>query len=270
MRIEGPTTNPAALAAVAMGQRGQRGQRDQRSSGYRLDSLSVPKASDLIADDLRERILSGALAAGTRLPPERILIAQTGLSRSTVREALRILEVQGLLEIRPGRDGGARVIRPQPGQVTTSVTMLVRGRRLESRAVLQAREVVELACARLAARRASLDGWALVDAADRAVAAAEPGDAVTADVAWHLAVATAVGNELLLGLLTAMVPSILAVTDASGFEDLALRSRIVQDHGAISGAIRESDAEEAVRRSRDHLSTLSSVASVPLGSRQPH
>ena len=252
-------TNPAALAAGAP---------DQRPSGHRLDALSVPKASDLIADDLRERILSGALAAGTRLPSERILIAQTGLSRSTVREALRILEVQGLLEIRTGRDGGARVIRPHSGHVTTSVTMLVRGHRLGPRAVLQAREAVELACARLAARRTSPEGWAIIAAAERA-AAAGPEDAATADVDWHLAVAAAAGNELLLGLLTALVPSIHAVTAGCGCGGPALRSRIMREHVAIGDAIRARDVDEAVRRSRDHLSTLSSLASVPLGSPHP-
>ena len=60
----------------------------------RLTPMPVPKASEVLADDLRERILRGEFPAGTALPTERDLVAQTLMSRATVREALRILEVQ--------------------------------------------------------------------------------------------------------------------------------------------------------------------------------
>ena len=73
----------------------------------RLAPMQVPKASDVLANDLRERILSGEFPEGTSLPPERDMVVQTQMSRTTVREALRILEVQGLVRIRTGRSGGA-------------------------------------------------------------------------------------------------------------------------------------------------------------------
>ena len=57
----------------------------------RLTPMPVPKASDVLADDLRERILLGEFPEGTALPTERDLVAQTQMSRATVREALRIL-----------------------------------------------------------------------------------------------------------------------------------------------------------------------------------
>ena len=66
----------------------------------RLTPLQVPKASDVLADDLRERILRGDFPEGTALPPERELVNQTRMSRATIREALRILEVQGLVRIK--------------------------------------------------------------------------------------------------------------------------------------------------------------------------
>ena len=81
-----------------------------RRHAVRLTPLRVPKSSDVLADDLRERILRGDIPEGTALPPERELVKQTRMSRATVREALRILEVQGLVRIicipaRPGLDG---------------------------------------------------------------------------------------------------------------------------------------------------------------------
>ena len=79
-----------------------------RRHGVRLTPLQVPKSSDVLADDLRERILRGDFPEGTALPTERELVSQTRMSRATVREALRILEVQGLVRIKTGRAGGIR------------------------------------------------------------------------------------------------------------------------------------------------------------------
>ena len=76
-------------------------------SNLLLKPVDVPKASDVLARELRERILSGELVEGTPLPAERELVKQTQMSRATVREALRILEVQNLVRVRAGRAGGA-------------------------------------------------------------------------------------------------------------------------------------------------------------------
>lgn len=82
----------------------------------KLQPMSVPKASDVLANDLRERILRGEFPSGTALPPERELVNQTKMSRTTVREALRILEVQGLVTIKTGRAGGASLSCPEATQ----------------------------------------------------------------------------------------------------------------------------------------------------------
>src|SRR6516165_10854085 len=118
----------------------------------RLTPMPVPKASEVLADDLRERILLGEFPEGTALPTERDLVAQTLMSRATVREALRILEVQGLIRIRTGRAGGAFVQRPDDESVADSVALVIRGRRIRMAALLETREAVEPACAQLAAR----------------------------------------------------------------------------------------------------------------------
>src|ERR1700683_5556342 len=118
----------------------------------RLAPMHVPKASDVLADDLRERILSGEFPEGTSLPTERDMVVQTRMSRTTVREALRILEVQGLVRIRTGRSGGAFVQRPGGDSGADSVSLLIRGRQIRLAALFEAREGIEPACARLAAK----------------------------------------------------------------------------------------------------------------------
>src|ERR1700730_12439406 len=114
-----------------------------RRHAVRLTPLQVPKASDVLADDLRERILRGDFPEGTALPPERELVNQTRMSRTTVREALRILEVQGLVRIKTGRAGGAYVSRPGQDSMADSVDLLIRARRIRIPAPPENREGME-------------------------------------------------------------------------------------------------------------------------------
>src|SRR3954469_21217021 len=112
---------------------------DARST-IQLSPMDVPKASDVLANKLRERILSGEYPEGTPLPPERELVVQTRMSRTTVREALRILEVQGLIRIKAGRAGGAFVQHPGEESVADSLDLLIRGRRIRLASVHETRE----------------------------------------------------------------------------------------------------------------------------------
>src|SRR6202142_4536054 len=114
--------------------------------------MQVQKASAALANELRESILSGEFLEGTSLPPERDMVVQTRMSRTTVREALRILEVQGLVRIKTGRSGGAFVQRPDGDSVANSVSLLIRGRQIRMAALLETREGVEPMCALLAAK----------------------------------------------------------------------------------------------------------------------
>ena len=82
------------------------------ASAITVKRLVVPKAPDVLAEHLRETILRGELAEGSPLPTERELGERSGLSRASVREALRILESEGLIQTRPGRNGGASVKQP--------------------------------------------------------------------------------------------------------------------------------------------------------------
>src|SRR5438132_13374825 len=96
-----------------------------RRHAVRLTPLHVPKASDVLADDLRERILRGDFPEETALPPERERVKQTRMSPATVRDALRILEVQRLVPVKPGRAGRAYVYRPGRGSMAHPANLLI-------------------------------------------------------------------------------------------------------------------------------------------------
>src|SRR5258708_2994790 len=139
-------------------------------SRVRLSPVEVPKASDVLAGQLRERILNGELVEGTPLPAERELVKQTQMSRATVREALRILEVQNLVRVKAGRAGGAFVQRPTTKSMANSVSMLIRGRRIKLVDLMETREALEPFCAELAARNRTDDDFAVLGKAHRDIA----------------------------------------------------------------------------------------------------
>lgn len=220
-----------------------------------LQPMQVPKASDVLANDLRERILCGEFPPETALPPERELVTQTQMSRTTVREALRILEVQGLVVIKTGRSGGAFVRQPDGASVASSVNLLIRGQQLRLTDLLETREAIEPACAGLAAKYRTDADLTAIDGANAIIGdpEAELEDFLRANVNWHLAVAAASHNELLTGFMSALSKAIYASTENTAFVDDAVRKETFRAHSSIAAAIREGDSDAATRRMTRHV-----------------
>jgi GntR family transcriptional regulator, transcriptional repressor for pyruvate dehydrogenase complex len=220
----------------------------------RLSPMQVPKASDVLATELREKILSGEYPEGTPLPPERELVVQTRMSRTTVREALRILEVQGLIRIKAGRAGGAFVTHPGEDSVADSLELLIRGRQIRLASVHETREAIEPSCARLAAINRIPADLRRLEAANEAIATSGSLDAfLEANVDWHVAVATASHNEILTGIMIALSRAIYTTTRNEGFVNEEVRSITVRAHRSVTRAIKDKDADAAVRRMARHV-----------------
>ena len=234
------------------------------ASDPRFDVVKVPKASDVLAAEVRERILSGEFTEGMALPPERQLVDQTGLSRATVREALRILEVERLVRIRPGRGGGAFVHRPGHESVTNTVRLVIRGQQIRLEALHETREAIEPTCAALAAKRRTSADLAELDAAHAELIAADDDVPrfLRANVRWHTAVAKAGDNELLIGFMTALSQSIYAATDIDRFMDAEIREVTTRAHARITEAIRAQDGPAAMRRMTRHVCGFARAAAV--------
>ncbi|HKP08805.1 MAG TPA: FCD domain-containing protein [Microbacterium sp.] len=210
-----------------------------------LARLKVPKASEVLANELSERILSGEFAEGAGLPPERELVSQTGLSRTTVREALRILEVQGLIRIKSGRAGGAFIQRPGELAMANTVEDIIRGREIRRSALLETRRAIEPFCARLAVRTRT-------DEQLEELQAAIP----TVNGEWHIAVARASNNALLSGLMLALSNAISEATDRE-LVDRGKLDQAVEAHELITAAIRDRDEEGAVEEMEKHAHVYS-------------
>jgi GntR family transcriptional regulator, transcriptional repressor for pyruvate dehydrogenase complex len=224
-------------------------------SDIRLSPVEVPKASDVLASELRERILNGELVEGAPLPAERELVKQTQMSRATVREALRILEVQNLVRVKAGRAGGAFVQRPTTKSMANSVSMLIRGRRIKLADLMQTREALEPFCAELAARNRTEEELAELDRANEAIVDPEADLAqfLQANLDWHVGVAVASHNELLTGFMIALSEAIYAGTENAAFVDAEVRTITAKAHRSITAAIRDRDIAAAGRRMRRHV-----------------
>src|SRR5688572_23946846 len=123
------------------------------SSPDRSEQIRIPKAAELVADTLRRRIITGDYAADELLPQESALMETFHVARTTIRDAFRILESEGLLVVRRGAGGGGRVRPPSIPMVANyaGVVLQVRGTTLED--VHQARIMIETPIAGMLAAR---------------------------------------------------------------------------------------------------------------------
>jgi len=155
----------------------------------------------VLADQLRDRILSGELAEGERLPVEEDLTAEFGVARTTLREALRVLESQGLLTIRRGRGGGPIVTHPDLGPISMALAASLELQRTTVGDLDEARRLIEVQIAGQLARNHRKVDLAPLDAAVQTAAnAAEANDPMAfalAAVGVHEALVESAGNRTL-------------------------------------------------------------------------
>lgn len=220
-------------------------------------AIAMPRGSILLAHDLRERILTGEIPPGSALPSERDLVAQTGIGRSTVREALRILEAQGFVTTRIGRSGGAIAQLPGRDTMADAVALLIRGRELRLDDLLVLREAIEPVSARLAARHRTDADIAAIAATQAAIVAAKDEAAfLKANTEWHVVVANASHNELISGLMSALQDAINEYGYADTLSDRSIWADVVRVHERVAEAIRDQDSEAAERRMLRHMDAV--------------
>ncbi|MFL6090147.1 MAG: FadR/GntR family transcriptional regulator [Aeromicrobium sp.] len=176
------------------------------------DFIRRPKAAELIAAELRRQIVRGELKADDALPSEAVLTGQFNTSRPTLREALRVLEMEGLITIRRGARGGARIQVPDPAAAARHAGLVLeyQGTRLSD--VYSARSVIESECAGLAANRceeADLDRFRDLHLGMRATNSAE--ESVRLQTEFEALVVASAQSET-MSLLSAILRSIIDKT----------------------------------------------------------
>jgi GntR family transcriptional regulator, transcriptional repressor for pyruvate dehydrogenase complex len=219
-----------------------------------LGPIRVEKSYQALAGHLRDQILRGAILPGANLPNERDLGDQTGLSRGSVREALRVLEAEGLVSTRPGRNGGRIARLPGAEGVGRSLDFFIRGEQVEFTALLETVETLEPALAALAALHCNPTDVAAMEELSREMSDPKIGTPryQALNWAWHLAVARASHNAILIAIMQALGPR-LHDPHVEGFISAEMRKVVNGAHARVQRAIVAGDAEAARRRMARHL-----------------
>src|SRR5690606_32815204 len=103
----------------------------------------APSATDALAAHLKSAISEGKYSVGTALPSEREMMERFGVSRTVVREALRALAGQGLIEVKRGRSGGSYITKPKESDVVSSLNFYLNGKDIRLVDLVYARLAIE-------------------------------------------------------------------------------------------------------------------------------
>lgn len=225
----------------------------------------LPRMAEIVAAKLRERIIAGSLADGDELPRESDMLATTGVSRPTLREALRILETEGLVRIRRGKVGGAVVSRPTVESAAYHVGLTLQSNAVTLADLATARQAIQPACAALAAAQPNCQ-----EIAEQLTALIDESEGLSGDAAgfmdsaqrFHTRLIELCGNTtmaLVAGTLEAVwahqergpLETAPETVDPSEFARIGRAS--VKFHKQVVRHIANADSDGAARAMRKHL-----------------
>jgi GntR family transcriptional regulator, transcriptional repressor for pyruvate dehydrogenase complex len=231
--------------------------RSIRTNGTRLARRKTrpPRVTEGAIDKIRERIVSGAWGPGDRLPKESELAAELGLSRNSLREAVRALSQLRVLEVRQG--DGTYVSSLEPGLLLESTGFISHLLLGETEIELyEVRRILEAAAAALAAGRIDAHGKGeLAESLERMRDAKKVEDLVEADVAFHAVIAKAAGNAVLTSLLASLATRTMRARLWHGREADGALDETRDEHRRIYEAIMAGDPELARAAATAHIAS---------------
>jgi GntR family transcriptional repressor for pyruvate dehydrogenase complex len=217
--------------------------------------VSTNRVSEEVVRQVKAAIREGRLAPGDQLPAERDLTKQLGVSRVSVRDALRMLEAQGLIEVRVGARGGAFVTTPAPTLVGEGIGDMLLFAEVTPTDLTEMRMILELGVVELACARATEDDLqaleGICDRADALAAAGQYDPALSAE--FHAQLARSSHNPA-LALVAESLQGPLAgsLREARRVDPQAGRAGPLE-HRALVEALRTRDAAVALRIMTEHI-----------------
>jgi DNA-binding FadR family transcriptional regulator len=217
-----------------------------------IETIEPQRLYRQISNQLRRLIVDGEFAVGSRLPSERDLAVQLGVSRPSLREALIALEVAGYIEVRMG---SGIYVCPQPAARPAEIDLSAEESPLE---LIRARALLEGEIAAVAAKhgkKAQID--AVEEALDQMIAAANAGvSPLEADRLFHIRVAEATGNSVFVGVVVQLYNARLGPlfhTLHSHFDDPIVWNHAIEEHTRVLEGLRAKDPERARAGMRRHM-----------------
>lgn len=228
--------------------------------------MRSPRLAEMIAAELRERILSGQIPDGGMVPKQEELLAEFQVSLPPIREALRILETEGLITVHRGNVGGAEVHRPEPARTAYMVALVLQAGRVTLQDVLEALRQFEPSCAAACAGREDRHQTVLPTLLDNISRARQAIDDASAYAGlareFHVEMVSGCGNatmSLMVGVLeslwTAHVTALgREAAQLGSFADRSVRLTSIKEHEKLCAAIGKGDTRAAERLAREHFS----------------
>jgi GntR family transcriptional repressor for pyruvate dehydrogenase complex len=227
--------------------------------------VRVPKAAELVAAQLRGQIVRGVLGEGDALPPEHELMQRFGVSRPTLREALRVLEGESLLSIQRGARGGARIHTPDGDAAARYAGLALQFRGATVADVYRARTALDLASLRMILERAGdVDLTALRENVAAMEAAADPLAYVTLHNEFHRVLVQIGGNQTLT-IFEEMIHHIIELHgeyEVAQHDELEVRAKAIggaRTHARLLALIEAHDTPAALELWRHHLDEVTKM-----------
>jgi GntR family transcriptional regulator, transcriptional repressor for pyruvate dehydrogenase complex len=215
------------------------------------------KVATMVVQRLMNDIATQELKPGDLLPPEREMLAHYAVGRGTLREALRFLELQGILQMKSGPGGGPMVAAPDSRHLANSLGLLLQISDTTFSTVIEARLMLEPQLAALAAERADDE---LLAALRQSIAAMsdgmdDPRIFLTENRRFHELIATAAGN-LVFGYVMASLHWVIDGSRQGVQYPERYRGIVVRAHEQIVAAIEARDPDEARAAMHDHIENM--------------
>ncbi|BBO71039.1 GntR family transcriptional regulator [Desulfosarcina alkanivorans] len=226
-----------------------------RGAAAGLRPVTHTKLHEQIVAQIQDLIQSGNLKHGDRLPPERELSAIFGVSRHSVREAVRRLEQQGMLKSRAG--SGTFVVLDEACPLSQFLAVAVHREKSKISEIFQFRRMIEPQIARLAAINATPSDIRHLEQIlrDQMQSLDDPVLAGTHDQAFHVALARATGNSVLFHIVERIGDVLRFIRDE--FSQTAARQKLsLRGHEDLLAALREKDPEKARTAMEKHLAAI--------------
>jgi DNA-binding FadR family transcriptional regulator len=221
------------------------------------DKVRVPKVAELVANQIRRRIVRKQLDEGEALLPESELMIEFGVSRPTLREAFRILESEGLITVTRGSRGGARVHAPEVGAVARYAGLFLQYQGTTLEDVQTARGFIEPPAARMLAKRknyADCEQLRSLIEEERGVEG-DPEQFAVLSTRFHERVMELSGNET-LSLFVGMLHDIIekhSATSLGEFFNIKATRKAIRSHEKLVGLIEDGDENGAEEHWRRHV-----------------
>jgi DNA-binding FadR family transcriptional regulator len=212
------------------------------------------KAADQLVRQLIDYIIDKRLEEGARLPPEREMVAETGRGRSTVREALLLLEMKGVVEVRQGVSGGPVVRRPTAADLGEPLTLVLMFDGATMIDVMRARGLLEATITGMAAATITEDQLQQLNASiERQRQNIDNREAFLHESRVFHAVINEAGLNVVTRVLLEALQNTAHMTMIAVEYSLSHRQQVIEEHEKLLAALRARDGELATRVARAHV-----------------